>query len=242
VLNTGTKKSLTGDKVMDEKLSNEPVVGDASAEPLRGAGTRHSSRRHSSRSHAEKHKSHYKLVLPMALAVSVLALLLVGVFLIVSINDHEQEIDVLHAELTKTRQELKQVAPELQRAQKTLADMAKDRLPYLHDLVPDKVLNINNAYVKNVVFTVLNQNGTNIYEFKLVVENSSTRNVRPKSRMIVFDRNGVQIGGAEIADLAELAPGESRSQSAVIDRFIDAEPRYFYVSTMPHTQAAKLNH
>ena len=40
--------------------------------------------------------------------------------------------------------------------------------------------------------------------------------------MIVLDRNGVQIGGAEIVDLAELAPGESRSQSAVVDRFIDA--------------------
>ena len=58
----------------------------------------------------------------------------------------------------------------------------------------------------------------------------------------MLDRNGVQIGGAEIVDLAELAPGESRSQSAVVDRFIDAEPRYFYVSTLPFVQAAKLDH
>ena len=227
---------------MDEKQSNEPVVEEASVEPLLGAGTRHSSRRHSSRSHAEKHKSHYKLALPVALAISVLALLFVGVFSIISVGNYAQENDALHAELNKAQQALKQIEPELARARKTLSEVTQKRLPYLFDLVPDKVLNINNAYVKNVVFTVLNQSGTNIYEFKLVVENSSARNVRPKSRMIVFDRNGVQIGGAEIVDLAELAPGESRSQSAVIDRFIDAEPRYFYVSTLPSVQAAKLNH
>ena len=227
---------------MNEKQGADPVVVDALAEPLHETGARHSRRRHSSRSHADKREAAYKLALPIALAVSVLMLLFVGIFSIVSINGHTQENEVLHAELTKARQALKQIEPELQQARKTQADLAKGRLPYLHDLVPDKVLNINNAYVKNVVFTVLNQNGTNIYEFKLVVENSGTRNVRPKSRMIVFDRNGVQIGGADIVDLAELAPGESRSQSAVIDRFIDAEPRYFYVSTLPSVQAVKLNH
>ena len=227
---------------MVEKQGVDPVVVDALVETVHESGARHPRRRHSSRSHVDKREVGYKLALPIALAVSVLMLLFVGIFSIISISDHVQENEVLQAELTKARQELKQIEPELQRARKTQADLAKGRLPYVHDLVPDKVLNINTAYVKNVVFTVLNQNGTNVYEFKLVVENSGARNVRPKSRMIVFDRNGVQIGGAEIADLAELAPGESRSQSAVIDRFIDAEPRYFYVSTMSSAQAAKLNH
>jgi len=49
----------------------------------------------------------------------------------------------------------------------------------------------------------------------------------------VFDRYGVQIGSAEVAGRADLSSGESRSQSAVIDRFIDEEPRYFYVSILP---------
>lgn len=227
---------------MDEKQEAQSAMVDASTEPLRDPGTHHSRRRHSAHSHTNKHGVGYKLALPIALAVSVLMLLFVGIFSMITISGHAQENEALHAELAKARQALKQIEPELQQARKTQADLAKGRLPYVHDLVPDKVLNINNAYVKNVVFTVLNQNGTNIYEFKLVVENSGARNVRPKSRMIVFDRNGVQIGGAEIVDLAELAPGESRSQSAVIDRFIDAEPHYFYVSTLPSVQAAKLNH
>lgn len=227
---------------MDEKQSGESVLVNAPAELTREVGTHHSSRRRrSSRSHADK-QSGYKLALPIALAVSVLMLLFFGIFSITSISGYAHENETLRAELNKAQQALKEIEADLERARKSQAGITKGRLPYLHDLVPDKVLNINNAYIKNVVFTVLNQNGTNVYEFKLVVENSSTRNVRPKSRMIVFDRNGVQIGGAEIADLADLGPGESRSQSAVIDRFIDAEPHYFYVSTMPAAQAPKLSH
>jgi hypothetical protein len=48
----------------------------------------------------------------------------------------------------------------------------------------------------------------------------------------VFDRYGIQIGSAEIAGRGEIAPGESRSQSSVIDLFIDEVPLYFYVSTL----------
>lgn len=224
---------------MMENQSGNPIAHDAT--PYR-SGKRHSTRRHSSKSQVEPQLSSRKLWLPVALAISLFLLLSVTIFSIISITGYAQENEALQAELSKARQTLKQTEPELEQARKTLAQITKGRLPHLQDMIPDQVLNINGPYIKNVVFTVLNQNDTDIYEFKMVMENATTRNIRPKSRIIVFDRNGVQIGGAEIADLTELAPGESRSQSAVIDRFIDAEPRYFYVSTLPSVQVAKLQH
>jgi hypothetical protein len=151
----------------------------------------------------------------------------------VSISGLVRENDALQAELTKARQELSQTGPELERTRKIVSEMTKGRLPHLLDLVPDKVLNINSPYLKNIVFTVLNKNGTKSYEYKLVMENSTAKTIHPAARMLVFDRYGVQIGSAEMAGRAEIAPGESRSQSSVIDLFIDEEPRYFYVSTLP---------
>ena len=224
---------------MEEIISNESLAGEE--QPLTGRSTRHSSRHRSSRSGAH-HKTSRKLWLPIALAIAVLALFFVIVFFVIYISDLAGENATLRTERDKAQRELSQASPELVRQQKIVADMTKGRLPHLLDLVPDKVLAINGPYVKNVVFTVLNQNDKNVYEFKLVMENNTGKKMRPKVRVLVFDRNGVQIGGAEIAHLEELTPGESRSQTAVIDRFIDAEPRYFYVSTLPSLQVAKLQH
>jgi|APIni6443716594_1056825.scaffolds.fasta_scaffold244006_1 cell division protein FtsB len=218
---------------MDEKTIDKTVVEDAWADTTHTPSARHSSRSRSSRSSSDLHKVSRRLALTVALFVSVLALLFVIIFSFIRISGLEEQNEVLQAELTKTRQELSQTGPELERTRKIISEMTKGRLPHLLDLVPDKVLQINGPYLKNIVFTVLNQNGTKSYEYKLVMENSTAKSVRPAARIFVFDRYGVQIGSAEVAGRAELASGESRSQSSAIDRFIDEEPRYFYVSTLP---------
>jgi len=218
---------------MDEKTIDKTVVEDAWADTTHAPSARHSSRSRSSRSSSDLHKVSRRLALTVALFVSVLALLFVIIFSFIRISGLEEQNEVLQAELTKTRQELSQTGPELERTRKIISEMTKGRLPHLLDLVPDKVLQINGPYLKNIVFTVLNQNGTKSYEYKLVMENSTAKSVRPAARIFVFDRYGVQIGSAEVAGRAELASGESRSQSSAIDRFIDEEPRYFYVATLP---------
>jgi hypothetical protein len=218
---------------MDEKTLDEPVVEDARPDPSRAPAARHSARSHSYRSSSDLHKVSRRLALAVALSVSLMVLFLVIIFSVERISGLEGKNDELKAELAKARQELSQTGPELERTRKIVSEMTKGRLPHLRDLVLDKVLMINGSYLKNIVFTVLNQNGTKNYEYKLVMENSTARTVHPAARMFVFDRYGVQIGSAEVAGRSDLAPGESRSQSAVIDRFIDEEPRYFYVSSLP---------
>ena len=225
---------------MDEETIDKPGVEDAWPETSRAPAARHSARSRSHRSSSELHKVSRRLALTVALSASLLLLLFVIIFSVIRISGLEEGNDALQAELTKARQELSQTGPELERTRKTLAEMTKGRLPHLLDLVPDKVLNINGPYLKNIVFTVLNQHGTKSYEYKLVMENSTAKTVRPAARIFVFDRHGVQIGSAEVAGRTDLASGESRSQSSMIDRFIDEEPRYFYVSTMPADKPAGL--
>lgn len=216
---------------MEERTLNEPVVEDARPDTSRAPSARHTSRNRSYRSSSDLHKRSHRVALAVALSVSLLVLFLVIIFSVVRISGLVGENDVLQAELVKIRQDLSQTGPELERTRKMVSEMTKGRLPHLIDLAPDKVIMINGSYLKNIVFTVLNQNGTRRYEYKLVMENATTRTVYPEARMFVFDRYGVQIGSAEVAGRSGLAPGESRSQTSVIDRFIDEEPRYFYVST-----------
>ena len=219
---------------MDEKTLDEPVAENARSVPY----SRHSARSHSYRSSSDPHQVSRRLALAIALSVSLLVLFLVIVFSVVRISGLGGENEALQTELAKVRHELSKTGPELERTRKIVSEMAKGRLPHLRELVTDKVLQINGPYLKNIVFTVLNQNGTKSYEYKLVMENGTARTVHPAARMFVFDRYGIQIGSAEVAGRADLAPGESRSQSSVIDRFIDEEPRYFYISTLPADKPA----
>lgn len=225
---------------MDDRTLDEPVVEDAWSGSSRSSAARHSARSRSYRSNSDLHRGSRRLALTIALSISLLVLFLVAIFSVVRISGLVEENDALQAELVKARQELGQTGPELERTRKIVSEMTKGRLPHLRDLVLDKVLVIDGPYLKNIVFTILNQNGTKNYEYKLVMENSTARTIHPAARMLVFDRYGVQIGSAEVAGRADLAPGESRSQSAVIDRFIDEEPRYFYVSSLPADKPSKL--
>lgn len=214
---------------MDEKTLDKPVVEDALPDSSHEPAVRYSSRSHLHRSSPVSRR----LALTVALVVSLLVLLLVIMFSVVSITGLDRKNDALQTELAKAQEELSQTGPELERTRKIVAEMTKGRLPHLLELVPDKVLKINSPYLKNIVFTVLNQSGTKTYEYKLVMENSTSKTIHNTARMLVFDRYGVQIGSAEMVGRAEIAPGESRSQSSVIDLFIDEEPHYFYISTSP---------
>lgn len=216
---------------MNEKTLHKPVVENALTDLSRVSATHHSVRRRSHRSSSTLLNVNRKLVIALSASLSVLFLVII--FSVVRVSGLDRENDALQTELSKARQELGQILPELEQSRKIVAEITKGRLPSLLDLVPDKVIKINDLYFKNILFTVLNKNGMKTYEYKLVMENSTPKTARPSARIIVFDRYGVQIGSAEVAGRVDLAPGESRSQSAMIDRFIDGEPYYFYVSKLP---------
>ena len=115
-------------------------------------------------------------------------------------------------------------------------EQLKSRLTHsnLLKLVPDQVFAINRDSIKNIVFSVVSQGGSKIYEYKLVVENLSQQTFAPKFRVLVFDKDGIQIGIDQVLKGEKLAPGESRSYSSRVDLFMKEEPAYFHVSgTIP---------
>ncbi|TCV83309.1 hypothetical protein [Sulfurirhabdus autotrophica] len=183
---------------------------------------------HASRN--RQRRSSQRLILAVALAISIIILLLVSVYATIRISHLSQENSEMHGDVFKLKQELSLVAPELERSRKESAALIKGRLPHLRDLIADKVIAINEPPIKNIVFTVLNQNGNKRFEFKLVVENTKDTILHPEVRIFAFDRHGVQVGMAEISDHNGINPGESRSYSSVIDRFLDEEPIYFFAS------------
>lgn len=215
------------------ETTNEPVVENAETaeaiEPPRAHRVRSS--RHRTEHSGIPSKKSQRLMLATALAVSLLLLLVVSVIAGIRIDSLTRDIQTAQAELFQAKQTLEKTMPELQQARKELGNLIKGEFPHLRELAPDKVIKLDAGYVKNIVFTVLQKNGKPLYEYRLIMENTSDSMVRPDARVFVFNHRGAQIGMGEIADRGDMVPGESRSYSSVVERFIDEEPRYFYVWT-----------
>ncbi len=201
-----------------------------STENGRAPGTAHGIRRHGPGAAREaRRRRSQRLMLAIALAVSLALLGVVSVVSGIQIRQLTEENGALANELFQLKQKLARIEPELENARQELAAVTRGRLPHLKELVPDKVIPLDAGYVKNIVFTVLRQNGQTRYEYRVVLENASDGMLRPAVRVFVFDQRGVQVGSGDITDRAEMIPGESRAYSATIERFMDDEPRYFYV-------------
>lgn len=210
----------------------EPVEANELARTHHEGGARASHRRGArsgSSGHSIRGKRSQRLMLAIALAISLLVLLIVGVVAGVRIDDLTSELQTAQSEAAQARNALAKAMPELQQARKELSNLIKGQFPHLQELAPDKVIKLNNPYIKNIVFTVLNKNGRAQYEYRLVIENTTDSMMRPNARIFVFDHRGAQIGMGEVNDRADMVPGESRSYSSTIERFLDEEPRYFFV-------------
>lgn len=201
----------------------------SAAEPGSGETVRASRRAAAHAAREARRRRSQRLILAIALGVSLVMLLVVVVVSGIQIQHLTAENATLANDLFHARQRLERLEPELERTRRELASITRGRLPHLKELTPDKVIPVDAGYVKNIVFTVLRQNGQTRYEYRVVLENASDTMLRPEVRVFVFDQRGIQVGSGDITDRTEMIPGESRAYSASIERFMDEEPRYFYV-------------
>lgn len=135
----------------------------------------------------------------------------------------------LTEELFRHEQEIRQLRPRLEASERELQMLMEGRLPNLHSLIPDQVIQVQEQYIKNIVFTVVNQGEDKIYEYKLVMDNAGQLRIQPRFRVLVFDRMGVQVGVDEVELGDALGAGESRSHASILDVFMDSQPRYFAI-------------
>ena len=212
--------------------TNDAAIQAAELPRTHRDGTPRTSRQRSEQSgHGFRSKKSQRLMLAVALALSLLVLLAVSVIAGIRIDSLTEDQQIAQSELFKVKQALAKTLPELQQARKELGTLIKGQFPHLRELAPDKVIKLDTAYIKNIVFTLLQKNGKTVYEYRLVMENTSEYSIRPDARIFVFDHRGAQIGMGEVTDRTDMVPGESRSYSATVERFIEEEPRYFYIWT-----------
>jgi len=207
--------------VTETRIETQVDPGDVRMRPdeLRPEKPRH---RWEHAHHAGKRRRSQRLLLAIALVVTVAVLFAVSIFSIIRISSLASRNSSLRTELSEVKLQLANTDPS--------------RPPYLKELTPDKVMALG-GYVKDIVFTVQHQNGGTQYDYRLTMENKSGSTLRPDVRVFIFDHKGMPIGVADMPDHTDLASGQSRAAMAAIDRFIDEEPRYFYVSTRDQQKA-----
>jgi len=162
-------------------------------------------------------------------------------------SDHHQAL----LDLRKQEVLSENLARELETVKNELNVLVQERIPGLTPLTYDETINIDNEYVRNILFTLAKSGKKNIYEYRLVLHNNTLAVARLKAEIMLFNDVGVQIGMAQITQTdatndtdtrAALDPGEVRSYTAVIGLIRDEEPSYFLlvISERSNTATEKL--
>lgn len=175
-----------------------------------------------------------------ALAVAVGGLVVaLGVLLLGRGLDSAEDFEALETELAELKVELKLSQDSLSETMEENAALVQERIPSLHIVEFDKVLEVGERGVRNVTFTVTRNNRGAAYEYKIIVHNDSRQLRRPFINLILFDRLGVEIARSRIGYRKALAaeedpplePGEIRSYSGTFDVDGAEVPAYFRILT-----------
>lgn len=154
--------------------------------------------------------------------------------------DLDRQNGILRGDLAKSQEELHRVVPELQQLRRELDALIRGKLPYLRELEYDRVLPLNEGYLRNISFTRIVNRSAQSYEYKLVVQNNTNAPLWPEIQLALFNELGIQVGSTEIGTAnpvalkaASLGIGEVRSYSAIFqlaDK--NALPMYFMIRTL----------
>ncbi len=204
-----------------EKLFDNNRMGSNS-------GTHSSRRRHSPR-HRRYSVSNYKLPFITSVAISAIVVIVLLVFFFSTMANYKEATTILLAQLDKKETELRKTHLEVKQVRAEINTLVNKRLPDLGALEFDKVIDVHEGYVKNILFTQTRSGSNTAYEYKILAENNDREKVTPRIRVIVFNRSGIQIGGATVMSSKLLHSGDSKSYSTELDIFIDSVPEYFHI-------------
>ncbi|MCX7111255.1 MAG: hypothetical protein NTX45_14235 [Proteobacteria bacterium] len=123
---------------------------------------------------------------------------------------------------------------------KLKSEQAKTCLPNLMSLKFDKVLEINNEYVKSGIFMLTGKKDKKYLEFKIILQNNTHDNIVPKVDVLFFNATGNQVGLTQIGYLKDepaptreiLEKGEVRSYDGNFEIDINyGQPEYIMIKT-----------
>lgn len=207
--------------------------------PLIASESRRSSRRRSSSTTSGGFHSRTRLtqILGVALTLSLAINLLIAIALASYVRKTSLLSNVsnsLRLQLTDSTEQSELKTGQIQTLKSEIQELTLKRLPGLTALNYDAVLQINKKYVKNIVFTRTGKKGTHLYEYKVVLENRKSP-LQPALKILLFNRNGIQVGMSELSNkseygsIARLDQDEVRTHYAIVQLAEEAEPEYFQV-------------
>ncbi len=172
-------------------------------------------------------------VLYLALFLMFVALFVMAINLQIS----RKEVAGLSALQRKHERRLAVIEPRIQQLETENAALVQSRLPGLELLEMDRVLTLDRAYVKNIIFSLAGKGENKLYEYRVVLDNREGRIVSPDVEIFLFDHNGIQVGASHLkmrgkgdGSLKPLAAGETRSHAGPMSLDRDVEPAYFLVN------------
>lgn len=236
------------DNALDETdgESKEPEISTA---PLKDTivtgmptGTAGRSRRkHRSHRHRHYKSGHHwsersKLLLGILILVLVTNIIIV-LFFGIRIYLLNQENSELRLEMRKANEEVERLKPALEKSLADIASLMKGQLPGLTRIEYDRVIALNEKYLKNIIFNKVNTRNFKGYEFRVVMRNDTLGTIWPRFKVHFFDEHGVHINTIQASDEKEslmkvdpLGPGEERSDSSAVIKLLDNESMpYFFL-------------
>ena len=119
---------------------------------------------------------------------------------------------------------------ELEESLQHLAESVGGRIPNLMALEFDRLVSFEESPVRNITFTQVRTALQQNYEYHVVLHNRGTQALTPSTRILFFDKVGIQVGLGEVP-VDELDPSEVRSSTGLVDVISDTIPQYFAVVT-----------
>ena len=133
---------------------------------------------------------------------------------------------------------------ELETLRNEMDTLVQNRIPGLLPLKYDEVINIDDKYIRNIIFTLVKNGKKRNYEYRMVIHNDTLSVIRPIVEILLFNNIGIQVGATQVeymdassgAERPALDPGEVRSYSSSIDLIRDEEPSYFLLAISEASQ------
>jgi len=241
---SGSASNLSDTPVpKDSSVTNEaasPVEKKSvGAAPLIGKRTLFVDRQVARRARA---RSKRKIIRRLKLLIAVLILCLIGLsmgWIVTAAKVDIVQADklALDGELRRAEKMLEETRARLKQRESELVNLVENRVPGLQELVFNKLIDVNNRYLLNITFAESGLDADKGIEYHAMLKNETAGVILPDVTIYLFDEFGLQVGITKLerrnatrtADLAELAPGETRSYHATIEVDRDKPAKYYMI-------------
>ena len=243
-----TPATPTGDESEGSGPSGAQTPGDTPT-----ASERRSSRSHRSHHHHHHHghssgggsrrdKQRRQVVIARVVAILAITVGVVLSVLLISVRSQlatrNHDTGILASTLNRTQSELTETKQLVAAQEVELGALLKQRIPGVARLETEQLIDVNNRYVKKLMFSEAGTGMEKRLTYSAVLKNTGNQPITPAVTILLFDRKGLQTGMAQVIPSAatapgqeeQLQPGETRSYSGLVQRIrSDADTHSYFL-------------